>query len=222
MSERIAKATGVPAENIEVLAYNSDAPPPTVKKPATKAGAFKGVAGGIFSIGWGPIQGAIAQAAMDKRVSDARASSGYAAFGSEYEDGGRVVSAARYMMTPWAGEGYGLSDRFDMDTWRAFLRKQANSMVAGEKIAMVWEVQVGMKGGLWVDKVPDIRRVKTVYKKLRNGKWMDLMEGSDDWPSKARIKQPPNLNVIIGADHSDDDVRRHLGLDLNYGPADEA
>src|SRR5687768_1480208 len=73
LTERIAKVTGVPAENIEVLAYPTDAPPPTVNKPAApkgKAGTAKGTAGGILSIAFGPIQGAIAQAAMDKRVAE--------------------------------------------------------------------------------------------------------------------------------------------------------
>ena len=227
LTERIARATGVPAENIEVLAYPADAPPPTVNKPAAakgKAAAVKGTAGGILSLAFGPIQGAIAQAAMDKRVADARATTGYAAYGSEYADPdeSRLFAAARYLMNPWGGEAYSVSDRFDITRWRRALRAELDRRRPGGTFEIVWEVQVGMKGGLWLDEVPDIKRVKVVYRKMAGGWWMDEPSQSDRWPPKARMKQPPNLNYLISPERDDNWVESYLQLSSSGLPADKA
>ena len=226
LTERIAKATGVPAENIEVLAYPTDAPPPTVNKPTAakgRTGAVVKGSVGILSIAFGPIQGALAQAAMDKRVADARATTGYAAYGSEYSDSDEpgLFAATRYLMNPWGGEAYSLSDRFDITRWRSALRTELNRRRPGETFEIVWEVEVGTKGGLWIDDVPDIRRVKIVYRKMARGWWMDEPGKSDRWPSKARMKQPPNVNYLINPEHDDDWVANYLQLSSGL-PRDQA
>jgi len=223
LTERIAKATGVPAENIEVLAYPTDAPPPTVGKPAAAKGrarAVKGTAGGIFSVAFGPIQGAIAQAAMDKRVAEGQENTGYAAYGSEFSDPGesRVFAAARYMMNPWAGEAYSLADRFDVSAWRRALLAELDRRGPGDTFPIGWQVEVGRKGGLGTKDVPDIRLVKVVYRKMARGWWMDDPAKSDRWPSKALRKQPPNLNYIISPERDDDWVTSYL--QLTTGPSD--
>ena len=86
-----------------------------------------------------------------------------------------------------------------------------------------WDVEVGRRASLmragpgW--DVPIIKSVKVVYRKLRNGAWLDDPSKSDAWPAPKGHPYAPDLNRVLDPKRSDADIMRYLGLTIESGLA---
>jgi hypothetical protein len=158
------------------------------------------VAGAVFL----PLAGA-------KRVSELRERTGYAPPGTEYTDGSRVLATTRYVMDPSLTEAFSMEDRYEVRAFRAALKDRADRIPVGGRMAVKWDVRAGDKSLPNGRVVPNVEQVRIVYRKLRNGRWLDVAAESDDWPREAVIPFAPNIDRIIDPTRTDAEVERHLG-----------
>jgi len=145
---------------------------------------------------------------LTEAAIEARAEAGeYVPYGPlAYADENLAFRLFRFSEDPTLGAHIPLEKRLKMSAWRENLRHQAAQKRAGERLSVTWQYQARFGAA------PAFKDVTIVYRKLRSGKWISQMSGSDDWPANRRVPEPPDLNRIIDPKWSDQEVERLLGL----------
>ncbi|MBO3751114.1 hypothetical protein J5X84_34005 [Streptosporangiaceae bacterium NEAU-GS5] len=171
----------------------------------------------ILSFGIQLAAGMFAEPAIMRRAEERRDRTGYAPPSLDYfdESGSRILAAARFMASPFASDAIPEDARYDISVLRRRLKEAADQTPPGGTLSIIWDVQVGYKRDALQYLVPDILPIKIVYKKLANGRWLDVQALSDSWPENAPIKYGPNLDRIIDPSRSDKEVEIMLGNRLS-------
>lgn len=208
-----------PPVNSNAVEPMPETPPPAAKAPTPEKpvdaevpaakggwgpGTVKGgtlVAGSVLAgigMGW------LHQKAQEKRIATQKEEneSGYVPYGSH---GGVLDRLSDLVMDP-GGHGdqsIGVDVRLDMRKWRMYMKRKADEVPIGKTFRTSWQTEETYGGGHF-SKIVD----KTViYFKNSDGKWLYLSGDMDG---------PPDLNLIIDFNNSNDAVMDHLGLPGAY------
>jgi hypothetical protein len=169
------------------------APPSAAPPPTSRMAPGTGMAVGM--LGLSLLSGYARQKAMEREVEE----KGYAMAGPRaFAEEGFLMRLGRFFQDPTLGAMTPPSSRFNVTTWRKFVRSKANAVAAGGTLEVTWQFHTQDEPFSIFPKIID---VDVTYEKQGDGTWR--ARPPKDTPKGFSV---PDINRVISDSVPDSEI----------------